>query len=91
MTTSIPTIAVQEFFVELDDLMKSQSNEWQAKAADQKELWVSASDFDYYLKIRQQFDLPAGVRMDDGGLPILLFQGIRVKPLPVYSTNRPTP
>ena len=77
----IPTIAVQDFFVQLDDLMKSQSDEWQALPTDQKQLRVTASDFDYYLTIRRQFESPADVMIDDAGLPILLFQGIRVVPI----------
>lgn len=91
MTTTIPTIAIQEFFVELDDLLKSQSNEWQVEPADQKELWVSSGNFDYYLQIRRQYAFPAEIEADEAGLPILLFQGIRVKPLPVFSANHPTP
>lgn len=75
----IPTIAVQEFFEELNSLMKSQPDEWQARAPDQKELLVSPSDFEYYKKIRQQIEAPSALETDAEGLPILLFSGIRVR------------
>lgn len=90
----IPTIAVQEFYVELEDLMKGQPNEWQALPAHQKQLPVSTSDFDYYVKIRQQYiDIERSditeIETDADGVPIVFFQGIRVMPLP--SSNRPMP
>ena len=88
----IPTKAVQEFYDELDEILKSQPSEWQAIAADQKVLWVSTSDFDYYVKIGQQFveqSKTTEIELDKDGLPILFFAGIRVKPLPVCYPNQP--
>lgn len=88
----IPTIAVQEFYVELDDLIKGQPDAWQALPAHQKQLPVSTSDFDYYVKIRQQYTERSDItdiETDAEGIPVVFFQGIRVMPLP--SSNRPMP
>ncbi|WP_461070364.1 hypothetical protein [Spirosoma horti] len=77
----IPTIAIQEFFEELNSLLKSQPDEWQATPPDQKELVVSVSDFDYYRTIRQQIEAPSALETDAEGMPILFFSGIRVRPI----------
>lgn len=77
----IPRIAIQDFYVELDDLTQRQSEEWRATPVDQKELLVSPSDFAYYVAISQQNAEPAQVSTDDAGMPMVYFTGIRVKPL----------
>lgn len=80
----IPQRAVQEFYDELLSVMESQPDEWVPLANDHKVLWVSPSDFDYYVQIRQQYsDLlqTTPIETDTAGLSIVFFYGIRVKPL----------
>ncbi|GAB3542657.1 hypothetical protein [Spirosoma fluminis] len=80
---SIAQRAEQEFYDELDDILKKQSAEWQAIDADQKVLLVSPSDFAYYVKIRQQAIDQSGsdpLEKDADGLPIVFYRDIRLKP-----------
>ncbi|GAB3510032.1 hypothetical protein GCM10027341_47870 [Spirosoma knui] len=81
--TTISQRAEQEFYDELDDILKKQSADWQAMDADQKVLTVPADDFAYYVKIRQQSIDQSGsspLEEDADGLPIVFYRDIRLKP-----------
>ncbi|WP_020607328.1 hypothetical protein [Spirosoma spitsbergense] len=79
--TFIPQRAEQEFYDELNERLANQPGEWQVLANDQKAFLLSPSDFDYLLKLYQQHQPARPIDTDETGSPILLFRGIRVKPI----------
>ncbi len=86
----IPQRAEQEFYDALNSILEKQPDEWVAIAHDQKELLVSPSDFAYYVKIRQQLIDQLGIAQfetDADGLPVVFFRGIRLKPVPLRTSE----
>ncbi|MBC7572260.1 MAG: hypothetical protein H7319_21395 [Spirosoma sp.] len=79
--TFISQRAEQEFYEELNERLTKQPDEWKTLANDQKAFLLSPSDFDYLLKLYQQHQPARPIATDETGLPILLFRGIRVKPI----------
>lgn len=79
--TFVPQRAEQEFYDELDECLAKQPDEWQALANDQKAFLLSSSDFDYLLKLYLQRQPARPIDTDETGSPILLFRGLRVKPM----------
>ena len=73
--------AEQEFYDEIDEILKNQPEQWHALATSQKELRIAPDMFRYYVALRRAYSGQGGIQADASGLPMVFFRGIRLKPL----------
>lgn len=73
--------AEQEFYDEIDEILKNQPDQWHALTTDQKELRIATDMFRYYVELRRGYVEQGDINVDAAGLPVVFFRGIRLIPI----------